>query len=112
MDALWPVPRWVNLPTSRAKQVSQERMSAVDNRHRGHLTLEGELTPPAEGIVWLPLLIEVIGVNSQYSPTMMIEIEPRRSLRFSCGQITSAGWRRPAAQGWNGGIGRSFQTHH
>ncbi len=45
----------------------------------------------------LPLFIEVIGVNS---------------LRFLCGQINSAGWRRPAAQGWNGGIGRSFQSHH
>jgi len=38
------------------------------DRHRGHLTLEGELTPPAEGIVWLPLLIEAIGVNSQSIP--------------------------------------------
>src|SRR5208337_4712724 len=43
---------------------------------------------------------------------MVIEIEPRHSPRISCGQITSAAWRRQTAQGWNGGIEKSFQSHH
>jgi len=29
VDALWPVPQWVNLPTSRAKRLTQEPMSGA-----------------------------------------------------------------------------------